>query len=107
MVEPSGTRGCRATRREWRRNRVGDCRLFQLAQPCDDPSRAARRSAHHAPMLTRRKFAEAAAAAGAVLAFGRGSAAAPAWRERRDLYPQGVASGDPAPDSVLLWTRRQ
>ena len=58
-------------------------------------------------MLTRRKFAEAAAAAGAVLAFGTGSAAAPAWRERRDLYPQGVASGDPAPDSVLLWTRRQ
>src|SRR5688572_25323833 len=67
----------------------------------------ARRSAHHAPMLTRRKFAEAAAAAGAVLAFGRGSAAAPTWRERRDLYPQGVASGDPAADSVLLWTRRQ
>jgi len=40
-------------------------------------------------MLTRRKFAEAAAAAGAVLAFGKVSAAAPAWRERRDLYPQG------------------
>src|SRR5512147_1323165 len=58
-------------------------------------------------MLTRRQFAEAAAAAGAVLAFGTGNAAAPAWRERRDLYPQGVASGDPAPDSVLLWTRRQ
>jgi alkaline phosphatase D len=58
-------------------------------------------------MLTRRKFAQAATAAGAVLAFGKGSAAAPAWRERRDLYPQGVASGDPAPDSVLLWTRRQ
>ena len=58
-------------------------------------------------MLTRRKFAQAAAAAGAVLAFGKESAAAPAWRERRDLYPQGVASGDPAPDSVLLWTRRQ
>ena len=58
-------------------------------------------------MLTRRKFAAAAAAAGAVLAFGKGSAAATAWRERRDLYPQGVASGDPAPDSVLLWTRRQ
>src|SRR6185295_10875071 len=58
-------------------------------------------------MLTRRKFAKAAAAAGAVLAIGKGSAAAPAWRERRDLYPQGVASGDPAPDSVLLWTRRQ
>jgi len=58
-------------------------------------------------MLTRRQFAEAAAAAGAVLAFGTGSAAAPTWRERRDLYPQGVASGDPASDSVLLWTRRQ
>ena len=58
-------------------------------------------------MLTRRKFAQAAAAAGAVLAIGKGSAAAPAWRERRDLYPQGVASGDPAPDNVLLWTRRQ
>jgi alkaline phosphatase D len=28
------------------------------------------------------------------------------WRERRDLYPEGVASGDPDPDSVLLWTRR-
>ena len=26
--------------------------------------------------------------------------------ERRDLYPQGVASGDPSPDSVILWTRR-
>src|SRR4051812_23115881 len=79
----------------------------EFAQPCDEPSRPAPRSAHHSPMLTRRKFAQAAAAAGAVLAFGKGSAAAPAWRERRDLYPQGVASGDPAPDTVLLWTRRQ
>jgi alkaline phosphatase D len=26
--------------------------------------------------------------------------------ERRDLYPQGVASGDPEPTSVILWTRR-
>jgi alkaline phosphatase D len=26
--------------------------------------------------------------------------------ERRDLFPQGVASGDPTPDSVILWTRR-
>ena len=58
-------------------------------------------------MLTRRRFVEAATAAGAVLALGTGSAASPAWRERRDLYPQGVASGDPEPDSVLLWTRRQ
>ena len=28
------------------------------------------------------------------------------WQERRDLFPQGVASGDPAADSVILWTRR-
>jgi alkaline phosphatase D len=27
------------------------------------------------------------------------------WRERRDLYPEGVASGDPDSQSVLLWTR--
>lgn len=26
--------------------------------------------------------------------------------ERRDLYPQGVASGDPTFNSVILWTRR-
>lgn len=26
--------------------------------------------------------------------------------ERRDLFPQGVASGDPTADSVILWTRR-
>lgn len=28
------------------------------------------------------------------------------WHERRDLYPEGVASGDPDGNSVLLWTRR-
>ncbi|HVG08737.1 MAG TPA: alkaline phosphatase D family protein [Thermoanaerobaculia bacterium] len=27
------------------------------------------------------------------------------WVERRDLFAEGVASGDPGPDSVLLWTR--
>ena len=26
--------------------------------------------------------------------------------ERRDLFPQGVASGDPTENSVILWTRR-
>jgi len=26
--------------------------------------------------------------------------------ERRDLFPQGVASGDPTADTVILWTRR-
>jgi alkaline phosphatase D len=68
---------------------------------------AAALPAHHVPMLTRRQFAQAAAAAGAVLAIGTGRAASAAWRERREQYPQGVASGDPAPESVLLWTRRQ
>jgi alkaline phosphatase D len=27
------------------------------------------------------------------------------WHERRDLFPEGVASGDPDSRSVLLWTR--
>jgi alkaline phosphatase D len=45
---------------------------------------------------------------GAALAFADGCAHSPGERraERRDLYPQGVASGDPASDSVILWTRR-
>jgi alkaline phosphatase D len=57
--------------------------------------------------LSRRQFIEAAAAMGASLAWaGPVRAARTKWRERRDLYPEGVASGDPAPDSVILWTRR-
>lgn len=38
-----------------------------------------------------------------------GGRAAPSrhrWHERRDLFPEGVASGDPQPDSIILWTRR-
>lgn len=27
------------------------------------------------------------------------------WIERRELFAEGIASGDPGPDSVLLWTR--
>src|SRR3954453_4448224 len=44
---------------------------------------------------------------GASLAWG-GSARASTtgWHERRDLYPEGVASGDPDPNNVILWTRR-
>ena len=58
--------------------------------------------------LTRREALELAAAMGASLAW-RPSAkfaqpitgvAGPAF------FPEGVASGDPAPDSVILWTRR-
>ncbi len=57
---------------------------------------------------TRRALLAQAAALSAALAFGRSCAHMPAGprSERRDLYPQGVASGDPAPDSVILWTRR-
>jgi alkaline phosphatase D len=59
-------------------------------------------------LITRRKFIEAAASFGASLAWGSASArdSRISWRERRDLYPQGVASGDPHSDSVILWTRR-
>ena len=45
---------------------------------------------------------------GASAAFAS-SAARPStlrWSERRDLYPEGVASGDPTSDGVILWTRR-
>ncbi|HEX8621198.1 MAG TPA: alkaline phosphatase D family protein [Allosphingosinicella sp.] len=57
--------------------------------------------------LSRRAFLEAAAAMGASLAWaGPVRASRTKWQERRDLYPEGVASGDPAPDSVILWTRR-
>src|ERR1044072_1472940 len=57
--------------------------------------------------INRRSFLKAAAAMGASLTWvgpARGSRVR--WQERRDLYPQGVASGDPDPHSVILWTRR-
>ena len=57
--------------------------------------------------LSRRDFIQSAAVMGATLAWGgRASASRINWREQRDLYPEGVASGDPGPDSVILWTRR-
>lgn len=57
--------------------------------------------------LSRRQFLRTSAAIGASLAWaGSAKASQAAWRERRDLYPEGVASGDPGPDSVILWTRR-
>ena len=58
--------------------------------------------------FNRRQFMASAAAMGASLAwpFGDARASATKWRERRDLYPEGVASGDPTEDSVILWTRR-
>jgi alkaline phosphatase D len=58
-------------------------------------------------MTSRRSFLKAAAAIGASLAWvGPARASRVHWHERRDLYPQGVASGDPDPHSVILWTRR-
>lgn len=57
--------------------------------------------------ISRRSFLKAATAMGATLALvgpARGSWVE--WQERRDLYPHGVASGDPDHNSVILWTRR-
>lgn len=58
--------------------------------------------------LSRREFLESALALGATLAWSAGTAgpSSSAWHERRDLFPEGVASGDPQSTSVLLWTRR-
>ena len=60
------------------------------------------------PSITRRGFAGLAASIGATLAWGGQSAkqSRSRWTERRDLFPEGVASGDPDSTSVLLWTRR-
>ena len=57
---------------------------------------------------TRRELLHAGAAAAALVAFG---GTFPARREdarprfRREPFDLGVASGDPLPDSVVLWTR--
>lgn len=57
--------------------------------------------------LTRREFLAGAAAMGATIAWA-GPEPAPSrarWVERRERFAEGVASGDPAADGVLLWTR--
>lgn len=57
--------------------------------------------------ISRRSFLKTAAAIGASLAWVEPARASSVeWRERRDLYPEGVASGDPDAHSVILWTRR-
>src|SRR5689334_11333889 len=57
--------------------------------------------------LSRRDFIQTAAAMGAALAWGGPARASKIrWTEKRELYPEGVASGDPDPNSVILWTRR-
>src|SRR5215212_7125129 len=57
--------------------------------------------------LSRREFVQLAAAIGASLAWtGPARASGTRWKEARSLYPEGVASGDPDSNSVILWTRR-
>src|SRR5690606_29682948 len=60
------------------------------------------------PTLDRRQFLKVAAAMGATLAWSCSTLrpSSSGWGERRELFPQGVASGDPDAGSVLLWTRR-
>jgi len=58
--------------------------------------------------ISRRTFVEMAISLGATAAWGQpvGQRSKISWHEHRELYPEGVASGDPESDSVLLWTRR-
>jgi len=58
--------------------------------------------------IGRREFVKQAASFGAALLWATKGAQASSvgWQERRDLFPNGVASGDPDPNSVILWTRR-
>ncbi len=58
--------------------------------------------------LSRRKFLQTSLLVGFAIATKQGWAnKRPAKAmERRDLFPQGVASGDPTANGVILWTRR-
>lgn len=59
--------------------------------------------------MNRRQFLASAASIGVMGIWASQLEAAPskiAWREDRALYPQGVASGDPDDNSIVLWTRR-
>jgi alkaline phosphatase D len=56
--------------------------------------------------MNRREFIELAASIGASFAWGgRAVRSTSGWVERRDLFAQGVASGDPDTSSVIVWTR--
>lgn len=58
--------------------------------------------------ISRRSFIQTAIAFGATAAWGKSSASPSTISsvEHREFYPEGVASGDPDSNSVLLWTRR-
>ena len=57
--------------------------------------------------ISRRSFLATAAALGATAVWAVPDARRSEirWTERRDVYPEGVASGDPVSESVILWTR--
>jgi alkaline phosphatase D len=59
------------------------------------------------PRISRREFVQTAVALGASAAWGisASKSARSPWRESREHFPEGVASGDPDSSSVLLWTR--
>jgi len=57
--------------------------------------------------ISRRALLATAAALGATAAFAKAPAVSRSgWREARQFFPEGVASGDPDSTSVILWTRR-
>jgi alkaline phosphatase D len=59
------------------------------------------------PKLSRRALLATAAALGATAVFAKApTASRSGWREVRQFFPEGVASGDPDSTSVILWTRR-
>lgn len=62
----------------------------------------------HNSSSTRRDFLKSATTLGAAATWCTRAAPAASrtrWTERRDRFPEGVASGDPDAHSVLLWTR--
>src|SRR4051812_6084254 len=57
--------------------------------------------------ISRRTLLAAAAALGATAVFAKApTKSRSGWREARQFFPEGVASGDPDSTSVILWTRR-
>ena len=87
----------------------GDFRHVLLPDPGSSVIRSdSRQGDPDMPTLDRRQFLKLAAAMGATLAWSCSTLrpSSSGWRERRELFPHGVASGDPDANSVLLWTRR-
>jgi hypothetical protein len=84
----------------WRRGRAGANRRAQSRENAE----SGRRMNHATTTLTRTASGlRVATTIGASLAWGgTGCRSRTSWRERRDLYPEGVASGDPDPHSVIL-----